>query len=130
MRKRTAKRIRRAGPTSHLLARAPFLFGPVAAQILADVNGRSRHGDWACAIAEKFSARADRRGTPRPSLVDLALRERLTILSKYINRPMHLHHHQAVHNVLRNTVVQQLFPGIKGGREFSGKEAPDGRNRA
>jgi len=129
MRKKTAKWIRRAGPTSFRPARAPFP-SVRAAGILPDSGGFSRHAPWASAIAAKFSAREDHRGVPRPSLIDLAFRGRVTILSRFISRQPHQHHHQTAYDMRRNTMVWQLFPKVAGDRRFGSKETPEERSRA
>jgi hypothetical protein len=124
MRKKTTKWIRRAGPTNSLPARAPFP-SVRAVRILADCGGFSRHAPWASAIAAKFSAREDRRGVPRPSLIDLAFPARLTILSKYFHMQQLQPHHQTVHHSVGNMVICQLFPKSAGDRRFGGKQTPE-----
>jgi hypothetical protein len=129
MRKKPTKWIRRADPTSFPRARAQFPSVP-AVRILADSSGFSRHAPWASAIAAQFSARVDRRGVPRPSLIDLAFPERLTILSKYFYMQQLQHHHQTVLNSAGNMVICQLFPKIAGDRRFGSKETLEETSRA
>jgi hypothetical protein len=129
MRKKTTKWIRRAGPASFRPARAQFPSAR-ALGILPDCGEFSRHAPWASTIAAKFAAREDRRGVPRPSLIDLALPERLSILSKYFHTRLVQHHHQTLHNSVKNMVICQLFSKSEGERHFGGRETAEEKSPA